>query len=86
MKSREQIGDNENALDYIVKQYLDVLKLTDITDPAEIDKDVLSWMIKLETLRLKALAMMREDIWLKKKQDIKVTITRESLDRSRLSI
>ena len=86
MKHRKLVDEWENSIDYIVRQYLDVLQFVDIADPTQLERETLDWMIKLEQLRLKALSMLREDIGLKKKQDIKVTITRESLDRSRLSI
>ena len=72
------IEEWETPIDFIVKKYIDTIQfgsnlLIDDMDPKILDK-----YIKIEKLKLKAMEMMREDIWLKKKQEINIKVWRDS--------
>ncbi len=72
------IEEWETPIDFIVKKYIDTMELGSNFLIDEVDPKVLDKYIKLEKLKLKAMEMMREDIWLKKKQEINIKVWRES--------
>lgn len=72
------IEDDETPIDFIVKKYIDTMEMGSNFLIDEVDPKVLDKYIKLEKLKLKAMEMMREDIWLKKKQEINIKVWRES--------
>lgn len=84
----DSINEDENAIDFIIKKYIQVVNMwNDIGDIASIDKDILDKYIKVRSLELRALNMLREDVWLKKKQAINIKVMRNnSLSRWSLSI
>ena len=78
LHSANLIEQWETPIDFIVKKYIDTIELGSKFSIDEIDPKILDKYIKLEKIKLKAMEMMREDIGLKRKQEINIKVWRES--------
>lgn len=74
MRSRELISDNEDVMDFILDQYMDTIKTADDVATGNIDPEFASSALWWGRLKLKAIDMMKEDMWLKRRSWVNINI------------
>lgn len=87
LKSNWYLAEGEDVYDFILWQYIDTIRTSDDIISWAIDSKYASSVSSAQRLKLKAIDMMKEDMWLKAKKWVNINIGKiTSIPWNKLSI